>query len=68
LRNAGLGNYGYGWWLIPDEEGSFLASGKDGQYLYVNRRQDSVVLRLGWSTGDLALSQWLEIFETLVHQ
>jgi CubicO group peptidase (beta-lactamase class C family) len=35
-RRIGVWNYGYQWWLISEEEGSFLANGKDGQYLYVN--------------------------------
>jgi hypothetical protein len=46
-------------------DGSFLANGKDGQYLYVNPAQDIVILRLGWSTGNLPLSQWLNLFRSV---
>jgi CubicO group peptidase (beta-lactamase class C family) len=64
-RRIGVWNYGYQWWLISEEEGSFLANGKDGQYLYVNPAQDIVILRLGWSTGKLPLSQWLNLFRSV---
>jgi CubicO group peptidase (beta-lactamase class C family) len=64
-RRIGVWNYGYQWWLISEEEGSFLANGKDGQYLYINPAQDIVILRLGWSTGNLPLSQWLSLFRSV---
>jgi CubicO group peptidase (beta-lactamase class C family) len=65
FRRIGVWNYGYQWWLISENEGSFLANGKDGQYLYVNPAYDVVILRLGWSTGKMPLSQWLRLFHYL---
>jgi CubicO group peptidase (beta-lactamase class C family) len=64
-RRIGIWNYGYQWWLVSEEEGSCLANGKDGQYLYINPAKDIVILRLGWSTGNLPLSQWLNVFQYL---
>ena len=65
FASIGLWNYGYQWWLVSKEEGDFLALGKDGQYLYANPTTDLIVLRLGWSQGDLPTSQWLALFRQL---
>jgi CubicO group peptidase (beta-lactamase class C family) len=65
FRAAGLQNYGYSWWLASEEEGDYLALGKDGQYIYVNPTADTVIVRLGWSQGDLPTSQWLRLFQFL---
>jgi CubicO group peptidase (beta-lactamase class C family) len=65
FRAAGLWNYGYSWWLASEEEGDYLALGKDGQYIYVNPTTDTVIVRLGWSQGDLPTSQWLSLFQSL---
>jgi CubicO group peptidase (beta-lactamase class C family) len=65
FRAAGLQNYGYSWWLASDEEGDYLALGKDGQYIYVNPAADTLIVRLGWSQGDLPTSQWLRLFQFL---
>ncbi len=64
-RRIGVWNYGYQWWLLSEEDGSYLANGKDGQYLYVNPAKDTVILRLGWGTGSLPLSQWIILFQHL---
>jgi CubicO group peptidase (beta-lactamase class C family) len=64
-RRIGVWNYGYQWWLLDEAEGSYLANGKDGQYLYVNPATETVILRLGWSMGDLPLSRWLALFRHL---
>jgi CubicO group peptidase (beta-lactamase class C family) len=65
FRAAGLQNYGYSWWLASEEEGDYLALGKDGQYIYVNPAADTLIVRLGWSQGDLPTSQWLRLFQFL---
>lgn len=39
--------YGYQWWIPPDADGEFLAIGVYGQYLYVNRPADVVIVKLG---------------------
>ena len=55
-----LVNYGYQWWLLDD--GSALALGKGGQYLYVDRDNDIVIVRLGESRGDVS---WIELIQGL---
>jgi CubicO group peptidase (beta-lactamase class C family) len=65
FKAAGLWNYGYQWWLVSKEEGDYLALGKDGQYLYVNPAADLVLLRLGWSSGELSLGRWIALFKFL---
>jgi CubicO group peptidase (beta-lactamase class C family) len=64
-RRIGVWNYGYQWWLLDRDAGSYLANGKDGQYLYVNPSTKTVILRLGWSTGKQPLSQWIRLFDYL---
>jgi CubicO group peptidase (beta-lactamase class C family) len=61
----GLRNYGYQWWLGSPEDGDYLAFGKDGQFLYVNPAHETVIVRLGWSSGGLSTGQWLRLFQGL---
>ena len=68
FRAVGWRNYGYQWWLLPEDEGEYMASGKDGQYLYVNPSRNVIILRLGWSTGDLFTSQWISLFKHLARE
>jgi CubicO group peptidase (beta-lactamase class C family) len=62
-RAIGVRGYGYQWWLASQDEGDFFALGKDGQYLYVNPTTEVIIVRLGWSSGDLPLSAWLSLFQ-----
>lgn len=64
-RRIGIWNYGLQWWLVSQQDGSALATGKDGQFLYVDPAADVVVLRLGWEMGEMPLSQWLGLFQYL---
>lgn len=64
-KAAGWWNYGYQWWLASENEGDYFALGKDGQILYVNPNRDLIILRLGWSTGDLGSSQWIALFQKI---
>lgn len=48
----GLG-YGAHWWTFPDDERSMAALGYEGQYTYISRRRDLVVVRLGATPADL---------------
>jgi CubicO group peptidase (beta-lactamase class C family) len=64
-RAVGWWNYGYQWWLASAEAGDFFALGKDGQFLYADPTTDVVVLRLGWTSGDLPSSRWIALFRTL---
>lgn len=69
-ENAEVGwwNYGYQWWLASRERGDYFALEKDGQFLYVNPERDLIIVRLGWSPGDLRISQWIEIFQRIADQ
>lgn len=58
-------NYQYQWWL-PDREGNFMAIGHLGQYIYVDRARDAVLLRLGTSRGHLNPREWRELLPRLL--
>ena len=64
-REMGFLNYGYQWYVVDPREGDFSAFGKDGQFLYVNPQTETIVVRLGWSLGTLATSQWVELLQGL---
>ncbi len=68
FRAAGFWSYGYSWWLLSEDEGDYLAQGKDGQFLYVNPTRRTIIVRLGRSTGNLRLSQWVSVFRYLSSQ
>jgi len=67
-RDIGWWNYGLGWWLASEEDGDYFALGKDGQILYLHPGKDVIILRLGWSTGDLPASQWIHMFQTIIEE
>lgn len=64
-RAIGWRGYGYQWWLASEEDGDYFALGKDGQFLYVNPTRSVVIVRLGWSEGELFSSQWIRIFQNI---
>lgn len=64
-RSIGWWNYGYQWWLASQEAGDYFALGKDGQFLYINPGKDLIILRLGWSNGDLPSSEWISLFQRI---
>jgi CubicO group peptidase (beta-lactamase class C family) len=68
LRAVGCWNYGYYWRIVSQDEGDYLALGKDGQFLYVNPARKLIIVRLGWSKGDLRASQWISFFKFLAHE
>lgn len=68
IKAIGWWNYGYQWWLASREEGDYFALGKDGQFLYVNPGKDLVILRLGWTNGDLRPSQWISLFQRIADE
>jgi CubicO group peptidase (beta-lactamase class C family) len=68
FRAAGFRSYGYSWWLLSEDEGDYLAQGKDGQFLYVNPARSTIIVRLGRSMGDLRTSQWVSIFRFLARE
>jgi CubicO group peptidase (beta-lactamase class C family) len=65
LRAAELENYGYFWWLLSGDDGEALALGKDGQYIYLNPAANAIIVRLGWSQGELFTSEWVALFRAI---
>ena len=63
--SAGWWNYGYQWWLASREAGDYFALGKDGQFLYVHPDRDLIIVRLGWSPGELRSSEWIALFQVI---
>lgn len=55
-----LRNYGYQWWLL--EDGSPLAFGKAGQYLFIDPHNRVVIVRLGEEQGDVS---WAGLMQDL---
>ncbi len=58
-----LTNYGYQWWIAGDE--AVVALGKDGQYLYVDRARDVIVVRTGASQGGIG---WVDLLVEIAEQ
>jgi len=50
--------YRYQWWLVSRAWSDYLASGRLGQYLYVEPARSIVIVRLGRSLGGLSHRQW----------
>ncbi len=72
-QTSGFSNYGYQWWLPEGSRGDFLASGKDGQFIYVAPARELLIVRLGWSRGEMRGSKmtderWLRVFHSLADQ
>ena len=65
---AGFRGYGTLWWLLTEDEGDFLAQGKDGQFLYVNPARNAIVVRLGRGSGELRTSQWVSLFRDVARR
>jgi CubicO group peptidase (beta-lactamase class C family) len=40
-------DYGAQWWVWPDDEGSIMAHGYEGQILWVSPRRDLVIVHCG---------------------
>lgn len=62
---AGMSGYGYQWWLGDSDGSDFAAIGKDGQFLYVDRRSGMVFVRLGASVGAPGMLGWTDLFRAL---
>jgi len=65
FRAAGWRNYGYQWWLASEEAGDYFALGKDGQFLYVNPSAETIIVRFGWSLGDVPTNRWVGLFQAI---
>jgi CubicO group peptidase (beta-lactamase class C family) len=67
-KEVGWSNYGYYWWLASEIEDDVFALGKDGQFLYLHPDKNLIILRLGWSTGDLGSSEWISLFQEIARE
>ena len=58
--------YAYQWWHVgsPDQNGvvSFLAQGHLGQYIYMNPKKNTIIVRLGKRRGEI---KWINFFRSL---
>ena len=57
-----IARYQYQWWRPFSEEDALLAQGLLGQYIYVDRARDVVIVRLGHTFGPV---RWQDIFRQL---
>ncbi len=67
-KAIGWRNYGYQWWMGSKDTGDYFALGKDGQFLYVNPAEDVIIVRLGWSSGEMFSSAWIRLFQTIARE
>ena len=58
LSDSAVANYGYQWWLLGD--GSPLALGKAGQYLFIDPVNNVVIVRLGEDQGDVSWASLMQ--------
>lgn len=62
--NGSVSYYQYGWWLpTPGED--FMAQGHLGQYIYVNKRKNLTIVRLGKNAGK---TNWWSVFKTIADE
>ncbi len=61
-------NYQYHWWLVSKENGDYMANGHLGQYLYINPKEQMIIVRLGKGEGDLNQEDWIGILTSLAEK
>jgi len=62
---AGAWGYAFSWWRPSREPGEYMASGKDGQFLFIDPSRNTIVVRLGRGDGGLGMTRWAGAFRTL---
>jgi CubicO group peptidase (beta-lactamase class C family) len=62
FADSGRSNYKYQWWLLSGEDGAYSTVGKDGQYMYINPKNNLIIIRLGNGTGGIS---WIRIFQEI---
>ena len=62
---SGVWYYQHQWWL-PAKDGSFMAEGILGQYIYVNPNENIIIVRLGKDHGKNG--NWSALFEGLANK
>lgn len=58
-KEGAVDYYGYQWWISPK---GFYADGLHGQFIYVNRAKNLIIVRLGKSEGKIP---WPNLFDQL---
>jgi len=53
--------YQYGWWLMSITDGDYRGDGAMGQFLYINPKENIVIVRLGKNMGKLKWKGWMEL-------
>jgi CubicO group peptidase (beta-lactamase class C family) len=56
-------HYQYWWWVDTERGGRFLARGNLGQFIYISRPDDIVVVRLGSDSG---IDSWPQVLRDVV--
>ncbi len=54
--------YQYGWWIPENAQGTFLAEGLKGQFIHVNPKAQTIIVRLAKSRGGLSRKEWTNLF------
>lgn len=60
---SGVWYYQNHWWISNKDDMSFYAQGILGQYIYVNPKTETIIIRLGRNYGKY--SNWNKIFESI---
>jgi len=60
---SGVSYYQNQWWIADKDEMSYFAQGILGQYIYVNPKNETIIVRLGRDYGKQ--SNWKSIFKTI---
>ncbi len=63
-ENGQPSHYKYQWW-IPNQNGDFMAQGILGQFVYVNPKNNTILVRLGESKGGI---DWRSMLSSLASQ
>lgn len=60
--------YNYGWWFPSEKEKEYMARGFKGQYVFINKEKQSVIVRLGKNRDGLYGFKWSGILSQINQQ
>jgi len=60
--------YNYGWWFFSETSDQFLARGFRGQYIYVDRKNETVIVRFGADWSGILTKKWADVFSQISEQ
>ena len=66
IEDPQLGGYGYQWWTMPNTN-AYSAIGLQGQFIYVNQDENTVIVKLSYfpqDQMDVAEAETLKFFDT----